>query len=106
MNKFIFSVFVFVSVFGNTEAQSIPNWKLNNLKAAIANAGKPTIFNFRATFCKPCVEEIPYFQQLAKKYDSAGVQLVLISLDLSESYPKNIFIRFKTQFYFSHWVFK
>src|SRR5215207_11174887 len=71
-------------------AQDIPKWKLNDLKAAIKNADKPTVFNFWATFCKPCIEEIPYFQQLVKKYDSAGVRLVLVSLDLSETYPKKI----------------
>jgi thiol-disulfide isomerase/thioredoxin len=71
-------------------AQDIPKWKLKDLKTAITNVDRPTIFNFWATFCKPCVAEIPYFQQLAKKYESAGVRLVLISLDLSEAYPKQI----------------
>ena len=71
-------------------AQSIPKWKLEDLKAAISNADRPTIFNFWASFCKPCVAEIPYFQQLAKKYDSAGVQLILVSLDLPEMYPQKI----------------
>jgi thiol-disulfide isomerase/thioredoxin len=82
------AVLIFASY--SAGAQNIPKWKLDDLKAAIKNADKPTIFNFWATFCKPCVEEIPYFQQLTKKYDSAGVQLVLISLDLSEAYPKQI----------------
>ncbi len=85
-----FLLFVFISGTSPIAAQDIPKWKINDLKAAIAKADKPTIFNFWATFCKPCIEEIPYFQELAKKYDSAGVQLVLISLDLSEAYPKQI----------------
>jgi thiol-disulfide isomerase/thioredoxin len=89
MNKFVFCILFFFAVV-HSNAQNIPKWKLNDLKAAITNADKPTIFNFWATFCKPCVEEIPYFQQQAKKYDSAGVHLVLISLDLSEAYPKKI----------------
>lgn len=72
------------------KAQDIPKWKLDALKAAIKNADRPTIFNFWATFCKPCVEEIPYFQQLVKKYDSAGVKLVLVSLDMIELYPEQI----------------
>jgi len=74
----------------SVNAQNIPKWKLNDLQAAIKNADKPTVFNFWATFCKPCVAEIPYFQQTVKKYDSAGVRLVLVSLDLSEAYPKRI----------------
>jgi thiol-disulfide isomerase/thioredoxin len=90
MNKFIFNVLIFVFAVVHANAQSISKWKLDDLKSAISNADKPTIFNFWATFCKPCVEELPYFQQLVKKYNSAGVKLVLISLDLPESYPKKI----------------
>ncbi len=59
----------------NVPAQEILKWKLADLENAIANAEKPTIFNFWATFCKPCIEEIPYFQQVVKKYNSVGVQM-------------------------------
>jgi len=88
--KRIISLLFVVLTLTVAKAQDIPKWKLDDLKAAIKNADKPTIFNFWATFCKPCVEEIPYFQQLAKKYDSAGVKLVLVSLDMPELYPKQI----------------
>jgi thiol-disulfide isomerase/thioredoxin len=88
MNKFFLLLLLTLGL--DAMAQEIPKWKLDDLKAAIKNADKPTIFNFWATFCKPCVEEIPYFQQLVKQYDSAGVQLVLISLDLADAYPKQI----------------
>src|SRR5215217_4700891 len=90
MKKLTYSLFIVLLFSTALNAQPIPKWKLADLKAAIKNADKPTIFNFWATFCKPCVEEIPYFQQLVKKYDSAGVRLVLVSLDLSETYPKKI----------------
>jgi thiol-disulfide isomerase/thioredoxin len=90
MNKLILIALVLVFAYANANAQSIPKWKLNDLKTAISKTEKPTIFNFWATFCKPCVAEIPYFQQLVKKYEKEGVELVLISLDLSEAYPKQI----------------
>jgi thiol-disulfide isomerase/thioredoxin len=76
--------------FSTVQAQSISKWKLADLQAAIKDADKPTIFNFWATFCKPCIEEIPHFQEVAKKYDSAGVKLVFVSLDLEEAYPTKI----------------
>lgn len=82
-------VFVFaIQAAGNT--QDIPEWSLDDLKTAIKNADHPTIFNFWSTTCKPCVEEIPYFQELVKKYDSAGVKLVLVNLDMAEDYPQKI----------------
>ncbi len=71
-------------------AQAVPKWKLFDLKAAIAGAKEPTVFNFWATWCKPCVEEIPYFQTMVAKYKADGVKLVLVSLDMTESYPKKI----------------
>jgi thiol-disulfide isomerase/thioredoxin len=71
-------------------AQEIKKWKLSDLKSAVANAEGPTIFNFWATFCKPCVAEIPHFQELAKKYQAKGVKLVFVSLDLNEAYPKKV----------------
>jgi thiol-disulfide isomerase/thioredoxin len=84
----------------NAKAQEVVKWKLADLGSAISNADKPTVFNFWATFCKPCLQELPYFQQLVKKYDSSGVQLVLISLDLPEAYPQKI-ISFAKQHQFS-----
>lgn len=84
------SLFLLLFFITGAQSQSIPKWKLKDLQSAIANANKPTIFNFWATFCKPCIEEIPYFEELVKKYDSAGVKLILVSLDMSETYPKKI----------------
>ena len=89
MNKFIFCTLL-CFVFESAGSQGITKWKLKDLQSAIETTKEPTIFNFWATICKPCVEEIPYFQQIAKNYDSAGVRLVLVSLDLSEAYPKQI----------------
>ncbi len=86
----LFILFASFFYLNETTAQDIPKWKLADLQAAIKGAEKPTIFNFWATFCKPCIEELPYFQELTKKYDSAGVRLVLVSLDLPEAYPARI----------------
>ena len=92
MKRTILNIFLFLAISSTTGAmaQDIPVWKLEDLRTAIAKTDKPTIFNFWATFCIPCIEEIPHFQELVKKYDSAGVQLVLVSLDLKASYPKKI----------------
>jgi thiol-disulfide isomerase/thioredoxin len=86
LSNYFLSVFLILCL--NTKAQEIQKWKLDDLTSAIKNTEVPTIFNFWATFCKPCIEEIPYFQELAKKYEKEGVKLILISLDLPEAYPK------------------
>lgn len=91
--KSIFKLFTALAFFLLTHsvgAQDLPKWKVADLKTAIEKAEGPTIFNFWATFCKPCIEEIPYFQELAKNYEAAGVRLVLVNLDAPEEYPAKI----------------
>jgi thiol-disulfide isomerase/thioredoxin len=74
----------------SANAQTIPVWKLNDLTSAIRDAKEPTIINFWATFCKPCIAELPYFQALANKYKDQGVKLIMVSLDLKEAYPQKV----------------
>lgn len=42
------------------------------------------IVNFWATWCKPCVEELPYFETLYKNYKTKNVRLILVSLDFEK----------------------
>ena len=84
--KFFFIVALLLSA-GAISAQPIEKWKIAQLEEFIKQSDKPLIVNFWATFCKPCVEEIPYFQNLAKKYEKEGIKLLLVSLDLKEAYP-------------------
>jgi thiol-disulfide isomerase/thioredoxin len=73
-----------------SDAQTIPVWKLDDLKAAVHQSKEPTIINFWATFCKPCIAELPHFQRLANQYKAKGIKLVMVSLDLKEAYPAKV----------------
>jgi len=42
------------------------------------------IINFWATWCAPCVKELPYFEQLTEKYKEQKVKVILVSLDFSK----------------------
>jgi len=42
------------------------------------------VINFWATWCSPCVEELPYFEYLNKTYQDQKVKVVLISLDFEK----------------------
>jgi thiol-disulfide isomerase/thioredoxin len=83
----VISFSLFASLAG---AQEIKKWKIADLKAAITKAEKPTIFNFWASFCKPCLEEIPYFQEMVKAYEKEGVELILVNLDNAEWFPNKL----------------
>ena len=43
------------------------------------------VVNFWATWCRPCREEIPLLQQLARDRSDANLQVVLVSLDTEPS---------------------
>lgn len=42
------------------------------------------VVNFWATWCKPCVEELPYFEKLYQNYKGKNVRLILVSLDFEK----------------------
>ncbi|MBB4078700.1 thiol-disulfide isomerase/thioredoxin [Lewinella aquimaris] len=39
------------------------------------------VINFWATWCKPCLEELPLLNSLQRQYDDAALRVVLVSLD-------------------------
>ncbi len=40
------------------------------------------VVNFWATWCKPCVEELPHFEKLNKQYKKNKIKVLLVSLDM------------------------
>ncbi len=51
---------------------------------------KTYVINFWATWCAPCVKELPYFEQLNKNFKDKNVEVVLVSLDFPRHYEKKL----------------
>lgn len=64
--------------------------KLPELKELMNRPGeRPLMINFWATWCKPCVQELPYFQQLADSLPGS-FDLVFVSLDFASDLEKKV----------------
>jgi len=71
-------------------AQDVKAVKVTELARTINESKGPLIVNFWATFCVPCIQEMPYFQEMARQYKSQNVSLLFVSLDLKEAYPTKV----------------
>ena len=51
---------------------------------------KVHVVNFWATWCAPCVKELPYFETINEKYDNDKVEVILVSLDFPKHYETKL----------------
>lgn len=79
-----------LGVYAWSTAQNLQKWKGSDIQQLLVNTNKEiVVMNVWATFCKPCVEEIPHFMNLAKTH-SDKVELILMSVDASEMFPNKL----------------
>lgn len=45
---------------------------------------KTYVINFWATWCAPCIKELPYFEEITNKYPTEKVEVILVSLDFPD----------------------
>lgn len=69
------------------ETASLPTFDFDGLEQAYFNKKNDTtyVLNFWATWCKPCVKELPAFEELNREYSDQKVKVVLVSLDFPEN---------------------
>ena len=90
IRQFLFVFVFFISCNENASPQTINKWKIEDLEQYITKSDTPTVISFWATYCAPCIKEIPHFEETVKKYKDKGLKLLLVSLDFKESYPEKI----------------
>lgn len=90
MNKLLL-IFSFVFLFTLTaRAQNIPAYTADMLMKRVSNKDTTYIVNFWATWCGPCVKELPQFDQLVKTYAGQPVKVILASFDFKDAYPEKL----------------
>lgn len=81
----LFFLFCASSVF----SQSVEPVKLVDLQKIIQGAGERVlVINFWATWCAPCIKELPYFEKLNAEDKNAEVILVSMDYDLDPNTEK------------------
>ncbi len=92
MRTLIFSV-IFIFSFGAGErlqAQKIASYKTDDLLQRVADKDTLYIVNFWATWCVPCVKELPSFSVVHDLYKGQPVKVLLLSFDFKEQYPQKL----------------
>lgn len=70
-----------------SNAQNIPAWSADAIIKNCQSKDTVYIINFWATWCAPCVAELPEFNALKRRYATQPVKVILVSLDFKEDYP-------------------
>ncbi|MET4080388.1 thiol-disulfide isomerase/thioredoxin [Pedobacter sp. UYP30] len=88
-NKWIALMALILMGFGaNAQVKLI---KLSSLENRLKAGGDTTfVINFWASWCKPCVKELPAFEQLKSATSSKKVKVLLVSTDLKSKVESSV----------------
>lgn len=68
-----------------------PLIKSDDLVKRFTNSSDTTyVINFWATWCAPCVKELPEFEKLNTNYKNKKVKVILVSMDFIADYEKKL----------------
>ena len=90
--RFIYLLVVFsLTLLSQAKAQKASVIKLPQLQELLSASNDTTyVVNFMATWCGPCMEEIPYFEKAAGEVQGKKFRLVYISLDAASDLDKKL----------------
>ena len=98
-----FSNLLFPQDFSDFEEQLLPEIILfdeNKIKTNLSsylesNNNRLTIINFWATWCPPCIEELPSLNRLAIMFEEKGIDILAISMDRGDEKKLSNFLKQK-----------
>ncbi len=89
INKLNLAFLLFAFTHVNAQTPSV--YKIDALLKRIDNNSDTTyIVNFWATWCKPCIAELPDFEKIHSEYAAKKVKVLLVSLDFKEELDKRV----------------
>jgi thiol-disulfide isomerase/thioredoxin len=82
--KFVFAFIVFAALFafnGATTKVDVVTFSQLQQQAEAKQNDTLYVVNFWATWCGPCVKEMPFFEEAAKKFNGQKVKIMYVSLN-------------------------
>jgi thiol-disulfide isomerase/thioredoxin len=77
-----FLIALFIGLFYSANAQTVHVVKFDAVQNLLNTDNDTTyVINFWATWCKPCVQELPGFVRIDSAYKNQKVKVILISMD-------------------------
>lgn len=85
-------LFVMLLLTAGLQAQTIEVIKYPALEKIInePDGQKVKVVNFWATWCRPCIKELPHFEALQKQYPTNELEVFLISFDDVENLESRV----------------
>ncbi|MFD1063314.1 TlpA family protein disulfide reductase [Winogradskyella litorisediminis] len=75
----------------SNENFSLAIYDYDGLKPLLSkDDGKVHVVNFWATWCAPCIKELPYFENINENYKNKNVEVLLVSLDFPRQYQTKL----------------
>ncbi|MDQ1166204.1 thiol-disulfide isomerase/thioredoxin [Flavobacterium sp. SORGH_AS 622] len=81
-----------ISIFSvSAYSQNVKLLNINQLNERIKNGKDSTyVVNFWATWCAPCIKELPHFEKLKAEHKSDKLAVLLVSLDFKSKLESNV----------------
>ena len=78
------------SICCTSNAEQLEVYDFDGIKQYLKQSGdKVYVVNFWATWCAPCVKELPFFEQIQQDFKE-NVEVILISLDFPSQYKSKL----------------
>ena len=69
----------------------VPSYNFDELNTFLTKENDTTyVINFWATWCKPCIKELPAFEKLNADYSDEKLKVILVSLDFPDKIEKQV----------------
>ena len=82
IKAFKIGVFLFFAFSSSAFSQNVKPLTVDQLNERVKNGKDSTyVVNFWATWCAPCIKELPHFEKLQADYKSDKLKVLLVSVD-------------------------